>query len=158
MTKYATAALLLLLLATTTYGQDEDTGLGIEDFGIEYCKWMSILAKEIMTARQKDKPMSETLPFALDRLRDFPKDMGVDIEELSEELELEEEEQAEILAEFEPFFQEMKPIITQLVMGAYKAPVFTCEETQRGWISDFENAAFASCYEGYEEEAAALEE
>ena len=52
---------------------------------------MSILAKEIMTARQNDKPMSETLPFALDRLRDFPKDMGVDFEELSEDLEEAEE-------------------------------------------------------------------
>ena len=105
-----------------------------------------------MTARQQDKPMSETLPFALDRLKDFPNVMGLDIEELGEE------EQAEVLAEFENFFQEMKPIITQFVMGAYEAPVFTYEEQQRTAISQFENTSFASCYEEYEEEAAALEE
>ncbi len=145
MKRYATVAVLLaLLFATTTYGQDEDASLGIE-----YCRWLSILAKEIMTARQQDKPMSETLPFALDRLRDFPKDIGVDIEELSEDLEEEEQAEmhAEMLAVIENYFQEMKPIITQLVMGAYEAPVFTDEKTQRRWISDLENAVFASCYE-----------
>ncbi len=147
MTRCATALLLSLLFATTTYGQDDDAS-----FGIEYCRWVSILAKEIMTARQEDKPMSETLPFALDRLKEFLDDMGVDVEELGEE------ERAEVLAELEVYFQTMRPIITQMVMGAYKAPTFTYEEHQRDAISEFENGAFASCYESYEEEAAALEE
>ena len=146
MTKYATAVLLSLLIATTTYGQDEDASLGIE-----LCRWVSILAKEVMTARQKDTPMSETLPFALDRIKDFPNDMGILGEELGEE------ERAEMLAEFENSFQEMKPIITQLVMGAYEAPAFTYEEYQRTAISEFENATFASCYQGWEEDLAAID-
>jgi hypothetical protein len=143
------------LLATTTYGQDEDFGWDIENSGIEYCKWVSIIARDIMTARQQGKPMSETLPFALDRIRDFPEDMGLDVEELSEDMD--EEKKAEMLAVLENFYQGIKPIITELVMRVYEAPAYTFEENQRTAISELENATFAQCYEGYEEEAA-LEE
>jgi hypothetical protein len=92
--------------------------------------------------------MSETLPFALDRLRDIPEEMGVDIDEIDEE------QRVEMLAVFEDLYQEMRPVFTQLVRAAYDVPRHTVEEWRRDAISDFENDAFSACFEGYEEEAA----
>jgi len=158
MPKTWTAAILLsLLLTTTAYAQDEDAYFEMEDFGIEYCKWVSILAKDVMTARQQDKPMSETLPYALDRLNDFPKDMiELIAPESSEDLDdLDDVEQAEVEALFDPVFQELKPFITQMVMAAYEVPTFSTGGNQRDLISEFENTFFAGCYTDYEEEAAA---
>ncbi len=146
-----TVVVLSLLLAVTAYGQDAGA-----DSGIEFCKWVSILAKDVMTARQHGKPMSETLPFALDRLRGFHEDLGVDVDELSAGLS--DDEKADLHAELERSYQEVKPAITKMVLGVYKKEVFTDEKLQRDAISDFENGVFASCYMGYEEAAAGPEE
>ena len=130
MPKHRTATVLLsLLLATTTYGQDE-----FDNLEIESCKLVSIVAKEVMTARQKGQPMSETLPSAIDRFKDLIGEIGVEIDDLGGE-----EQEA---------LKELEQVIAQLVMGAYEAPPFTDENAQRMTINHFENAAFAECYKG----------
>ena len=132
---------LMLLLGHAAPAQEDDT-----EWNIEYCKWVSLLAKDIMTARQDDAPMSETLPFALDRVDNFFYDMGVDFDEL-------DEEEAELaLQEADDFAKEMKPLITKMVMGFYEAPVWTVEMLQTQAISEAENATFASCFGGMESE------
>ena len=157
MPKHRTAAVLLsLLLATTTYGQDEDVGFDSQTFDIEYCKWISILARDIMKARQQHTPMSETLPLALDRFGEFPMEVvGLFVPELED---LDDEEQAELRAGLKAVLQKWKPLITQMVMAAYEAPAFDSEVLQRDAISDYENTFFAECYAESEETEAALEE
>ena len=109
--------LLSLLLVTTAYAVDEVAP-------IDFCKDMSIIAKEIMTARQKNKPMSETLPIALDRYQDLVDRYGI---ELDTEVEMNE-------------------AVAELVMDAYARPSFGMKENQRHEISTFENYIFEACY------------
>lgn len=146
--------LMSLLVTTTTFAQDEDANFEMEDFGIEYCKWVSILARDVMTARQQGVPMSETLPFALDQLGELPKDMiEFSYPELSKEFD--DEEQAEFHSLSDSIFQEMKAPITQMVMAAYEVPSYSTEGNQRNAIGEFENTFFAGCYTEYEEVVAA---
>ena len=120
------------------------------EFGYEYCKWMSVLAKDIMTMRQNGKPMSETLPIALDRLDemvvDIVESMEVDLDQLTEE------EKAELNVGPEESMKELKPIVTQLVIGSYDVPVYGSSDNRRRVISETENTMFGSCYQELEEE------
>ena len=128
----------------------------VEEFGFETCKWMSILARDIMIARQQDKPMSETLPYALDRLNDFPNDM-IDLIDPETSEDLDDVELAVMEVAFGTVSQEFKPMITQLVMGTYEVPTYDSQGLRRDAISDAENTIFAGCYTEYEEEAARLD-
>ena len=92
---------------------------------IDFCKDFSVIAKEIMTARQKGKPMSETLPIAIARFIDWADKYGI-------EMDREEAEEAS----------------AGLVMAAYERPSWESEVLQREEISEFENAVFKECYEG----------
>ena len=111
------AILSTLLLTTTAYAVDEVTPMGV-------CKDISIIAKEIMIARQAGKPLSETLPNALAQFGEMQKRY-----------------------EIEPF-EEGNEAITVLVMAAYDIPTYSTEGNQRREISEFENQVFAECYKG----------
>ncbi len=122
MRSHKTATVLLsLLLATTAYADDEVSE-------IDLCKDLSIIAREIMTARQMDKPLSETLPMALDRMGDM-------VEKYRGEMDSAE-------------MKEMEEMFAPLVMAAYEVPSYGMEGLGRSEISEFENTTFAQCYEG----------
>ena len=143
------AALLVLLLAPLAYGQDVDIDFDERELGYEYCKWMSVLAKDIMTMRQNGKPMSETLPIALDRLDeilvDFVESVSVDFDQLTEE------EKTELNVGLEESMKGIKPVVTQLIIGSYDVPVYGSSDDRRRVVSDAENAMFGSCYQGFDE-------
>ncbi len=126
MPSHKTATVLLsLLLSMTAYADDEVSNL-------DYCKDLSIIAKEIMTARQMDKPMSETLPLAVDRLRDMFVEYGRELD--SDETE------------------KITEMIAPLVMAAYESSSYPSdsafEDARRKEISEFENMIFAECFKG----------
>ncbi len=110
--------LVSLLLAAPAYADDEVSE-------IDVCRDYSIIAKDIMTARQKNRPMSETLPFARDRIKDWADKIGL-------EMDLEEAEKNAAI----------------LVMDAYDRPVYQVDTLAQGAISDFENVYFEECYTG----------
>ena len=118
---FTLAVLSSLLLATTAYADDE-----VDE--IDVCREFSLIAKEIMTARQDDKPMSETLPMAIDLFRNLPKRFGVDAES-----DLDGE-------------GEFREAATELVMIAYDRPSYDLDELQQTEISNFENGVFSECY------------
>ena len=98
----------------------------VDDFSeIDVCTSFSLIAKDVMIARQKDKPMSQTLPLARDRIKKWADKFGfgVDLKEA--------EEQA-----------------AQLVMAAYDRPSYGSGGNAQDQISDFENDYFKECYKG----------
>ena len=110
------AIVLLSLLLTSTV-------FAVDDFSpIDFCKDLSMIAKEVMTARQKDKPLSETLPAAQKRFRELVDDYGVDTDNESDVL------------------------IAEMVMGAYEMPSYGVTANQKSMIAKFENEIFAGCY------------
>jgi len=142
------AVLLSLVVSAVSYGQDDSDELTLEDIGIEYCRWLSMVAKDIMTARQEDEPMSETLPFALDRVSDFSADLLPQIEELAGGMD--EQFRSELFAQLEETETNLRPIVKSLVAGVYEIPVYAAEGNQRRAISEFGNTVFSSCFEGVE--------
>ena len=115
---FTLAVLSSLLLATTAYADDE-----VDE--IDICREFSLIAKEIMTARQDDKPMSETLPIAIDRFRDWADKYG-----------------------FEMDMEDAEEFAAEMVMAAYESSPSFGEEHQRRRISEFENSHFGECYKG----------
>ena len=111
--------LLSLMLALPAYAVDEVSE-------IDVCRDFSMIAKDIMTARQKKRPMSETLPIAVDRIEDWVEEYGFEID--SEEM------------------------AATLVIAAHENRVFPnssiYEEERREEISEFENYYFEECYKG----------
>ena len=117
MPSHKTATVLLsLLLATTAYAVDEFSS-------IDFCKDLSIIAKEIMTARQQNRPMSETLPRGTDRVKEWGDRYGL-------EMDMEEAEEA----------------AAGMVMAAYEVMISTNEEFRQDRVTDFENGIFKECY------------
>jgi hypothetical protein len=109
------AVLLSLLLATTAYAADEVTP-------IDVCKDFSVIARDIMKARQMGDPLSETLPNALKQFSEFQDRYGIEPDE------------------------EGDKHLAALVMAAYEAPIMQYEEFQQSAIDEFENEFFAECY------------
>ena len=91
---------------------------------IEFCKELAIIAKEVMTARHIDQPMSETLPVAQTRFRSLAIKLGSEVGEETDEA------------------------IVGLVMEAYEKPSYDLATLQQSEINDFENLVFAECYKG----------
>ncbi len=152
----ALLCLALVLSLTPSHAQDEAGDLNPETFAIDLCRWMSIFARDIMIERQKDKPMSEVLPYALDRLKTFPEGVeGATGEFLKSLAYVAGKEPGGFLSEFE---SELKPMITEMVKEAYDVPTYSTPENQRDAISDFENDSFESCFEGFEEEFGSSED
>ncbi len=132
--KALTGAILSIVLMagcattpTSTQTQDLKTEASQEaapnDYSIiEICTDFSEIAKFIMTARQKDRPMSQTLPTAMARVKNWVNKY-----------------------EFEPDDE----VATGLVMHAYERPSWNYSDgLKKDEISEFENEAFRGCYDG----------
>jgi len=111
-----------LLLATPAYAVDEVSE-------IDVCRDFSLIAKDVMTARQKKRPMSETLPNAIKRIEDWAEKYGFEIES-----------------------EEVEEMAGTLVIPAYDSRVYpsssTFDESRQEDISEFENFHFEECYTG----------
>ena len=90
---------------------------------IEFCKEVSLIAKDVMTARQKERPMSETLPATIEQFLN----LGDKFEKKTDP------DTAEKTA-------------ASLVMMAYRRTSYPVEYAKREAVDDFENDTFESCY------------
>lgn len=144
------APLLLLLIAPFAQTQELEIDFDDREFGYEYCKWMSLLAKDIMTMRQDSKPMSQALPIALERVDnmmiDIVESMGLEVQELTEE------EKIELQAMSEEPVEGLKSVVSELVIGSYDMPVYSHPDNRREAINETENQMFGTCYKGFQEE------
>ena len=129
MTRSLLALIFLFsqLLAVPAYGQEE-----VNKSVMEACKWVAQQGKDIMAARQNEQPMSETLAFHLDQLRELLGETA-DMEDLNDS----QLEQLKV----------MEQGLTEMVIAAYEAPLATSEEEWRELINSAEVAAFTACYE-----------
>ena len=110
-------ALVSILLATTVHADD--------DFSrVEFCTDLSLIANLIMTARQQDRPMSETLPLATNEIKSWGDKIGIEMD-----MDVAEEMAAE------------------MVMAAYKEMISPTDEYKRLMTTEFENTIFKGCYE-----------
>ncbi len=109
--------LLSLLLATTAHADDEVQP-------IDFCRGISLIANQIMTSRQQNRPMSEMLPKATNRIKDWSDRYGF-------EMDMDEAEEA----------------AADMVMAAYEEIISPVEKNKRIEITEFENAVFKECYE-----------
>ena len=118
MTRYWTAAALLsLLLAMTAHAEDELKP-------VDFCTDLSLVANQVMKARQQDRPMSETLPMAKNRIKSWGDKYG---------LEMDMDEAEEMAAE--------------MVMAAYEEMISSGDEFKQQRTTEFENTIFKECYE-----------
>ena len=77
-----------------------------------------------MTARQQDRPMSETLPLATNEIKSWGDKIGIEMD-----MDVAEEMAAE------------------MVMAAYKEMISPTDEYKRLMTTEFENTIFKGCYE-----------
>ncbi len=108
--------ILSLLLATTAHADDE-----VEPF--DFCRDISLIAKEVMKARQQDRPMSETLLIAINRFKNLAEENGREMDE-------------EVAEKFG----------SELVMLAYKENISATDTYKQQKTTEFENAIFKDCY------------
>ena len=113
----AATALLSLLLVTTTHAGDELQP-------IEICTDMSLIARQVMIARQQDRPMSSTLPEATNQIKKWGDKYGL-------EMDLDEAEE----------------MAADMVMAAYEEMISSGDKFKRQRTTEFENAFFKECYE-----------
>lgn len=117
MTRYWTAAALLsLLLAMTAHAEDELKP-------VDFCTDLSLVANQVMKARQKDRPMSETLPMAKNRIKSWGDKYGLEMD-----------------------IDEAEAIAAEMVMAAYEEMIST-DPFKKQTTTEFENAFFKQCYE-----------
>ena len=97
--------------------------------GIDICRDFSLIAKNVMTARQKKQPMSETLPDTIKQIEDWAKKYGI-------EMDAKDVEEGAAL----------------MVMPAYDMAAYPSDSNwnpeRQDAIRDFENASFEGCYTG----------
>ena len=109
--------LMSIFLATTVHAED--------DFApVAFCTDLSAVAKLVMTARQQDRPMSETLPMATNQIKAWGDKYG---------LEMGMDKAEETAAE--------------MVMTAYEEMISSSDGYKRERTTEFENAFFKECYE-----------
>jgi len=100
-----------------------------EVWEIDVCRDFSLIAIDVMTARQKKKPMSETLPNAIRQITAWAEKYR---------LELNSEKVEEVAA--------------MLVMPAYDRAAYPSGSAwnpeRKDAIRDFENLHFEECYKG----------
>jgi len=113
----AAIVLMSILLATTALADDDVRPL-------EFCRDLSLIANQVMIARQRDKPMSETIPIATDRLIQLTKKYG-------REIELDEAEE----------------LAAGMVMDAYRESIEIFDDDKKLEVTEFENDVFKECYE-----------
>ena len=124
------AALILILLAGIVSAQADEPD---EISAIEICRDISLIAKDVMTARQNKEPMSEILPATIKQLQKWAEKYG---QEMSS--------------------QAAEDIAAPLVIGAYDVGAYpdgsAWNPERREAIHDFENDFFEECYEGWTSE------
>ena len=96
---------------------------------IDICRDFSLIAKNVMTARQKKQPMSETLPNTIKQIEDWAKKYGT-------EMDSKDVEEGAVL----------------MVMPAYDRRAYRSDSNwnpeRQDAIRDFENEHFEECYKG----------
>ena len=111
-----------LLLAAPADAVDEVSN-------IDVCRDFSLIAKDVMTARQKKLPMSETLPFAITLIEIWAEKYGYELESKG-----------------------LEEAAAMLVLPAYDEVVYPSDsvfdEKRQEAISRFENHHFEECYNG----------
>ena len=107
----------LIVLLSPAFADDEPSPL-------VFCKDWSIIAREIMTARQNDVPMSETLSKAISRYQDWA-------DKYDREMDA----------------QTAEELAAPLVMGAYGEIIEATDRFQQQAITAFENRVFQECYQ-----------
>ena len=97
--------------------------------GIDLCRDFSLIDKNVMTARQKKQPMSETLPNTIKRIEDWAKKYGIEMDS-----------------------KDVEEGAALMVMPAYDRAAYPSDSNwnpeRQDAIRDFENAVFEGCYEG----------
>ena len=117
MSFHRTATVLMSILLATTAHADDDFS------AVDICTDLSLVAKMVMTARQQDRPMSETLPLAQNEIKSWGDKYGLEIG-----MDKAEESAAE------------------MVMIAYKVTIST-DSFKKQTTTEFENNVFEECYE-----------
>jgi hypothetical protein len=112
---YATG--VLLLLSTTAHADGEVSK-------IDVCKDLSQVAKQVMSARQQDVPMSEVLPETIIGLMNWADKYGAALDAVAAE-----------------------EIASETVMLAYEQPIISVDSYKDQEVTKFENSAFKDCYE-----------
>ena len=119
MRSHKTATVLLsLFLATTAFADDEVSE-------IDLCREASLIANQVMTARQQNRPMSETLSKTIDQFKVWG-------DKYSLEMDMEEAEEG----------------AAAMVMAAYEVMISTNDEFRQDSVIEFENDIFKECYKG----------
>ena len=141
---YRFSAMFLLLLGSSAFA---DTELD----SIEFCKDLSILAREVMVARQNDRPMSEVLPTAIKRMQKVYEDalsreLGVDLDDALSALEALGTDEMEIKEKKEELEDAAREAAKLLLVAAYDVPSYSTPGNQKDAINDFENEFFEGCY------------
>ena len=90
---------------------------------IDICRDFSLVAKDVMTARQKKRPMSATLPIARARIKAWADKYGREVD-----------------------MEEAEDWAADIVIRAYRGSAYDIPELQRDRIADFENSYFEECY------------
>jgi len=90
---------------------------------VDFCTDLSLVANQVMKARQKDRPMSETLPMAKNRIKSWGDKYGREMD-----------------------IDEAEAIAAEMVMAAYEEMIST-DPFKKQTTTEFENAFFKQCYE-----------
>ena len=113
--------LALLMLAAQSHATDDASQ-------IDVCRDYSLIAKRVMTARQKRQPMSETLPYTMKLIEEWAKKYAMEMDS-----------------------NMIEEGATLLVIPAYETDIFPNDslwnEDRQDTINEFENRAFEHCYE-----------
>ena len=107
---------LSIWLVTTAHADDDISAIDI-------CTDFSLVAKMVMTARQQDRPMSETLPLAKNEIKSWSDKYGLEMG-----------------------MDEVEVIAAETVMAAYKVVIST-RSFKKVATTEFENNFFKVCYE-----------
>lgn len=98
---------------------------------VTYCRDLSLIGRQVMEARQENRPISEVLPETIARMSDF----------LNKYERYFDDQTAN---EFEAKLEESAP---SFVMGAYETSLAHGDYHRKIAVVDFENLIFKTCYE-----------
>ncbi len=121
----ARPVVVLSLLASLLLAAPADAVDGVSE--IDVCRDFSLIAKEVMTARQKKRPMSETLPKTVKQIESWAEKYGLTMDS-----------------------EKVEEAAAMLVIPAYDRFAWPSgsgyNENRQNAISDFENHHFEECY------------
>lgn len=125
--------ILLIFILLSSLSSPIVAGQESED-AVATCTAISVVARDIMTARQDNVPMATTLPAALQGLKRFYEEYVGDWEQAVEE------KPATI--------RELQQLMSMIVREAYGFPLATTEADRMALIREFEDELFGGCVEG----------